>query len=629
MDGSFTTNKGLALISKLMAQKGALKITRVSVGDGTPPGNPATLTNLVHKVQDATLEGVTNPQNGEAKIQITVSSIGVHQGYFIREIGVFAQDPEDGEVLYAYAGFADNPQWIRPEGEAITNVVTYDINTIIDRVQSVQVVVDPSSFATKQQLNALDSRVAELERQNHPAIYGVRWPKGASASKGERIYDAVGMTAAVGVGAEPVVNDFDKVYPFAGRRRCNGYRDTDRTFHVTAYEGEPGFSKNDPAKLVYVETPLFWYYDGELDGYEVKAVSPYPIPGFLPAPECVDPLHPDAAPAQYGYSAAYRVAMEGDAESKKPSSRSGVYSDYNSLNNWATDIQKLGKQYTGMLFADFYTDMLLMMVEFATKDLQTVMMGASSMPYSDQHKALMAEESVNRIVIAKAQADLYVVGQAISISASVAGDEIAKNRTVERIEAKSTDDSYIYFDGAAVDIAVGNIVSSRPWVNGATDVVVASSGSPVSNTDGKHPCVYRGKEDPYGDAWIYVADVLADRTVASEPEYKYHMNFLPDPTKYAAGAISGDYVKLNYEIPSTDGYVKEFSADQRFPWVQAPKSVGGSSTTYYACYYWFPRSATTPVIAGGCLDNGRSCGFSLDCRGAPSNSDWTRRARLS
>ena len=54
MDGSITTNKGIALIGKLLAQKGALQITRVAVGDGTPPASPATLNALVHELKNAT-----------------------------------------------------------------------------------------------------------------------------------------------------------------------------------------------------------------------------------------------------------------------------------------------------------------------------------------------------------------------------------------------------------------------------------------------------------------------------------------------------------------------------------------------------------------------------------------------
>ena len=84
MDGSITTNKGIALIGKLLAQKGALQITRVAVGDGTPPASPATLNALVHELKNATIESVDNPKNGEAKIVVTVSSIGVTQGFFVK-----------------------------------------------------------------------------------------------------------------------------------------------------------------------------------------------------------------------------------------------------------------------------------------------------------------------------------------------------------------------------------------------------------------------------------------------------------------------------------------------------------------------------------------------------------------
>lgn len=627
MDGSITTNKGIALIGKLLASKGPLKITRVAVGDGTPPSNPATLNGLVHELKNANLESLDNPKNGEAKIVITVSSIGVTTGFFIKEIGVFAEDTDGQEILYSYAGFSDNPQWIRPEGAAITNVATYDLNTVVDRVSEIQVTIDPSSLVTKEQLESLDSRISKLEKREHVRIYGVRWPKGASNSAGERIYDSVGMVANVGTGSEQVVNDFDAVYPFAGRRRCNGYRDADRTFHVTAYEGEPGYTTNDPDKLVYVETPLFYYFDGFDGDYEIKAVSSYPVPGFLPSPAHLDP---DGTVRQYAYSSAYLVAMEGATGYEKPSSRAGVFSDYNSLNGWATNIKKLGNQYTGMLIADQYVDTILMMVEFATKDVQNVIRGCTTLPYSAEHKALAAENSVNRILITKAQAAGYVVGQAISISAKNEwSDEIAKNRTITAITDKDTEETYLYFDGAAVNIAVGNIVSSRPWVNGAADTVAASSGSAVDNTSGKYPFKYRGKENPYGNAWVNVADLLAVRK-GDEGSYTYHMAYLPDPTKYAAGSVSGDYVELDYQMPGSDGYVKEWNVDERYPFVRMAKTLGASSTTYYADYYYYSRNAVNAVIVGGDLGNGRSAGpCCFSCDVAPSHSYWYRRARLS
>ena len=78
MDGSITTNKGIALIGKLLAQKGALQITRVAVGDGTPPASPETLNALVHELKNATIESVDNPKNGEAKIVVQQYKLRSH-----------------------------------------------------------------------------------------------------------------------------------------------------------------------------------------------------------------------------------------------------------------------------------------------------------------------------------------------------------------------------------------------------------------------------------------------------------------------------------------------------------------------------------------------------------------------
>ena len=78
------------------------------------------------------------------------------------------------------------------------------------------------------------------------------------------------------------------------------------------------------------------------------------------------------------------------------------------------------------------------------------------------------------------------------------------------------------------------------------------------------------------------------------------------------------------------GYVKELGKDKRYPFIRMTSVVGGSSTTYYADYYWPAQSAVCAVIAGGALDNGRNYGpRSFSGFNAPSDSDWTRRARLS
>ena len=136
-------------------------------------------------------------------------------------------------------------------------------------------------------------------------------------------------------------------------------------------------------------------------------------------------------------------------------------------------------------------------------------------------------------------------------------------------------------------------------------------------------------DDGYANAWVNVADLLHVRE-GTEGNYKYHMAYLPDPTKYAGGTVSSDYVQLDFEMPGQDGYVKELGKDPRYPFIRVTKTIGGSSSTYYADYYWYGRNAVNAVLAGGNLNDGRGCGpRSFYCNNAPSTSSWYRRARLS
>ena len=89
-------------------------------------------------------------------------------------------------------------------------------------------------------------------------------------------------------------------------------------------------------------------------------------------------------------------------------------------------------------------------------------------------------------------------------------------------------------------------------------------------------------------------------------------------------------MKLSYEMAKDGGYVKELGKDKRYPFIRMTSVVGGSSTTYYADYYWPAQSAVCAVVAGGLLYDGRYCGSRyFVCSYAPSNSSWLRRARLS
>ena len=458
--------------------------------------------------------------------------------------------------------------------------------------------------------------------------YGVRFSgSGNSGSTVTRLYDAVGLTAAVGTDTATAVNDFDGIAPWSTRRRCCGYWDDAGQFVINAYEGEPGYTTDGSNGEVWVESSL-WYYQHTVseDGVEEIIISTYQYPGFSPAPIFLS-QGGQAQPYLKAYTAAYPMAtVDG-----KPTSRSGVFPGSYSLNAAMTEARTAGENYCTTTAGEWYSDWLLMVVEFATRNLQAIMVGATQLPWATTHTALVAETGANRIIISASNASGYVVGQTIGIGTTQGGNQVCSNRRITSIETVEGGTA-INFDGDPVDIAVGNMVYSLAWITGTCDGVQSSSGSYTSNTSGKYNCIYRGKEKPYGDCFEWCCDVLFQRHGAgtAEDPYTYTTHYLPDPTKYSGGAITEDYVQLGYGIPVQDGYSTALGLDERFPWVRIPSAIGGSTSTYYSDYYQYPRYAVTAGRLGGSWSSWGGAGPACwHCYSAPSGSGVDYRARLS
>ena len=89
---------------------------------------------------------------------------------------------------------------------------------------------------------------------------------------------------------------------------------------------------------------------------------------------------------------------------------------------------------------------MLVLVKYASLNTQEkVCKGYYYLRYTDQDKALVAEQSTNRIVIALATAaNEYLVGNAVEIGTSLGGAQVAKQRLVTRVERKRNRESDLF-----------------------------------------------------------------------------------------------------------------------------------------------------------------------------------------
>jgi len=156
--GTILTRAGRNLLAK--AQTGAtLTFTRVALGDGILPSN-TNLEDLVSLVSEKVSLPITRIEvvgDGTVRLRFVLTNESIETGFFIRELGIFAQDPDNpnNEILYAvsYAGeeadFIPSPQVIRVE-----HVI--DVYTVISNAQNVTAVIsDTTALATQRDLTEL------------------------------------------------------------------------------------------------------------------------------------------------------------------------------------------------------------------------------------------------------------------------------------------------------------------------------------------------------------------------------------------------------------------------------------------------------------------------------------------
>ena len=466
-----------------------------------------------------------------------------------------------------------------------------------------------------------------LKSRNNYRVFGVSWDKGTSPTL-TRTDAAKGLTANAGVDTGVVVNQFDSL-PIFGEIKT-----------VTDSYGN-----------VFRRIPKF--YIGKSDGVGSKTwrVSKARHSGFY-LPWCFwDFTNSKELP----YVDVGKHKATSDGGTPKLESKPDLYPLCNQ--NIVTFRTYAEANNTGGLLGYQQLDIhaidvlqTLMTIEFATLNMQTIMYGFGNGYYGAAHVALVADTGVNAIVVTNAQGATYRVGQTISIhlAAQSATPYTLPNtygRTITAITADTpaAGQTTITFDGAAINIALNDFVMNTGWKNGFSSAIAASSGSLVSNSDGKYPCVYRGIESPYGDLWQFVdginvdggstwvtatayyeGDIVigttttetyrctADHTSDADKKpstgadwadywelYAHRQAWVcADADDYASNVFAAPYEQLSYINRNANNYVQSMGWDSDNPYAMFPTAVYASSSQYYCDYYYQNTGARIARFSG-------------------------------
>lgn len=148
-NGLVLTKKGQLLQAKVGTGV-VLALTKMKLGSGVLPNGTSLedLTDLVTPEQNvgiAAKEVLTDQKM--CKISATITNVGLSAGYYVRELGVFANDPDDGEILYAVTSDSA-PDYLPPEGVSTAVSQEFAVYIAASNASDVNVSIDPGALAT-------------------------------------------------------------------------------------------------------------------------------------------------------------------------------------------------------------------------------------------------------------------------------------------------------------------------------------------------------------------------------------------------------------------------------------------------------------------------------------------------
>ena len=258
------TAKGQALIAKIIAGSGNVEFSKISTSSTQYTLQQLeALTSLTNVKQTTLVSKITRTNNVAIKVEGAFTNTELAAGYYMRTIGLYARDPDEGEILYAVTIETSGNCYMPPYNGITVSGAYVQLVTTVGNADNVSLNVDAAAVATIGDINALEAEIADLRAfigYTDDDIYGTEVD--FVNKKFTRLAGSVNKTPGAA---------FDSIHAFGGRRRCNL---TDGGV-VVAYQGDAAFTTTGAltqavtkdgvtyaigtAVQVMVEQPKFYY----------------------------------------------------------------------------------------------------------------------------------------------------------------------------------------------------------------------------------------------------------------------------------------------------------------------------------------------------------------------------------
>ena len=576
------TDDGQALMAKMIAGTGNIDFTKIcSSSTQYTESQLQSLTVLTNVKQTTLVSKVTRTNEVAIKIEAAFSNVDITTGYYMRTLGLYAVDPDKGEILYAACIETTNNCYMPPYNGVTVSAAYIQLYTTVGNSESVSLEVNPGAYATIGDIQALEAEIADLKAlvgYTDGDIYGVEVD--FVNKKFTRLAGAVNRTPGEG---------FDGINCFGGRKRCNLTNDG----RVAAYYGETGFSTtgkltqavdrnpegtetpdttlqfaSGTVVQVMVEQPKFYYkvvplnvekkHKGGITRKVRYYVSDTPKAGFK--------LHPAFVENGNENEKIYVAAFEG------------------SLYDASAAVYILDDSQV----ADFTADMLSSI--------------ANAKPLSG---LTQSATRANVRKLAEKRGSGWEQAYAATVSAS---------QMLMLIEYASFNMQSCIGNGAVSKTDDGATNMSEPT---GTTINLGNASGVAANFNGIQMISYRGEENFWGNIWGWVDGInqYMDATTHEGTIYIADHTFTDD-------IGTGAYEDAGIIAVFGDGYVSAFCYSEKYDWLFIPGELLGNTALPVGDYCWNGNTGWRVAKLGARWNYGLSAGAFCWCLSSASSSRY-------
>lgn len=179
MQNLVITNSGEELTAKLIAGTTTAAFTKISASDYDYSGvDLKSLAQLNDVRQTAIISSVTRTDLTMIEVLGAMDNSELTTGYYTRALGVYAEDAEGNEVLFAVSVETENPSYLPPFSGKTISSITYRMNIKVDNSEQVKIELLPGAYPTIEQLDGVQ-KVIELHTSEtvfgEVGVHGLRY----------------------------------------------------------------------------------------------------------------------------------------------------------------------------------------------------------------------------------------------------------------------------------------------------------------------------------------------------------------------------------------------------------------------------------------------------------------------